>query len=148
VGRPWSAGTQVKFLVIYPLPWDLQTSAIYQNIPGIPITSTYPANNAVILPSLGRNVGSCRGAATCTANLNTELIPPNTLYEDRLQQVDLRFSRRFKIGQFRVRGNFDIANAFNAGNVLSTNAGYGSQWLVPYELMGGRLYKFSGQIDF
>ena len=110
--------------------------------------STYPANNAVILPSLGRNVGSCRGAATCTANVSTELIPPFTLFEDRLQQVDLRFTRRFRIEKFTVRANFDIANLLNAGNVLSTNAGFGSQWLVPYELMGGRLYKFSAQLDF
>ena len=29
VSRPWAAGTQVKFLVVYQLPWDLQTSAIY-----------------------------------------------------------------------------------------------------------------------
>ena len=64
VSRPWSAGTQIKFLVVYPLFWNLQTSATYQNIPGIPITATYPGPNAQIAPSLGRNIGSCRGAVT------------------------------------------------------------------------------------
>jgi hypothetical protein len=29
ISIPWSAGTQVKFLFVYPLPWDLQVSAIY-----------------------------------------------------------------------------------------------------------------------
>ena len=148
VERPWAAGTQVKFLVVYPLPWSLQTSATYQNIPGIPITATYPAPNAQIAPALGRNIGSCRGAATCMANLNTELIAPQTQYEDRLQQVDLRFTRRFQIRQTAVLGNFDIYNLLNASAILSQNAGYGSQWLVPYETMGGRLFKFSVQFEF
>jgi Carboxypeptidase regulatory-like domain len=146
--RPWSAGTQVKFLVVYPLPWGLQTSATYQNIPGIPFTATYPAPNAQIAPSLGRNVGSCRGAATCNANVNIELMEPNTTYEDRLNQTDLRITRRFVIGKTTVRGNFDVYNMFNGAAILSENTGYGSQWLVPYETMGGRLYKFSAQFEF
>jgi hypothetical protein len=134
--------------VVYPLPWKLQTSATYQNIPGIPVAATYPAPNALIAPSLGRNIGSCRGAATCTSNLNTELIAPHTRYEDRLQQVDLRFTRRFAIGRTTVRGNFDIYNMLNGSSILSENAGYGSQWLVPYETLGGRLFKFSAQVEF
>jgi len=143
VSPPWSAGTQVKFLVVYPLPWDLQTSATYQNITGIPITATYPATNAVISPSLGRNV-----AAGATANTNIALIPDSTLFEDRLQQVDLRFTRRFQIGRVRLRGNFDIYNLLNASNILSMNLGYGSQWLQPVQILGGRLFKFSGQFEF
>lgn len=105
-------------------------------------------SNAVIRPSLGRDVASCRGAATCNANVNLELIPRGTSYEDRLQQVDLRFSRRFKFGRFNVRANADLSNIFNAGNVYATNTGFGSQWLVPYEIMGGRLVRFTGRLDF
>ena len=148
VSRPWSAGTQVKFLIVYPLFWNLQTSATYQNIPGIPITATYPAPNSQIAPSLGRNIGSCRGAATCTSNLNTELVAPNTRFEDRLQQLDLRVTRRVQIGRTTVLGNFDIYNMLNGSAILSQNAGYGSQWLVPYETMGGRMFKFSAQFEF
>jgi hypothetical protein len=148
VSQPWSAGTQVKFLVVYPLPLGFQTSATYQNIAGIPIVASNPTANAQIVPSLGRNVGSCRGAATCNANVNIDLIPPNSVYEDRLQQLDIRFARIFRFGKARVRGNFDIYNALNGASILSENAGYGSQWLTPYEIMGGRLFKFSGQIEF
>jgi hypothetical protein len=104
----------VKFLVVYPLPWNLQTSATFQNIPGIPITSTNPTPNAQVRASLGRDLASCRGAATCTANVNLELLDPAANYE----------------------------------SILSMNAGYGTNWLVPYEIMGGRLFKFSGQIEF
>ena len=148
IGRPWSAATQVKFLVVYPLPWKLQTSAIYQNIPGIPITASRSYNNSEILPSLGRNLAQCRGAATCNANQTIELIPPNTIFEDRLQQVDLRFSRIFQMGPIKVRGNVDVYNLLNASAILNVTTRYGSQWLQPIQIMGGRLFKFSGQLDF
>src|SRR5262249_7329808 len=113
ITQPWSAGTQVKFLAVYPLRWGLQVSATYQNISGIPITATYPAPNAQIASTLGRNLGSCRGAATCNANVNVELIALNTRYEDRLQQFDLRFTRLFKLKRVTLRGNFDIYNVLN-----------------------------------
>jgi hypothetical protein len=146
--KPWSAGTQVKFLVVYPLPWDLQTSATFQNIPGIPITSTYPAANALVRSSLGRDLASCRGAATCTANVNLEFLDPAANYESRLSQLDLRLTRRFRAGPTTFRGNFDIYNALNGASILSMNGGYGTNWLAPYEIMGGRLFKFSGQFEF
>jgi len=148
VSPPWLAGTQVKFLFVYPLPLGFQTSATYQNIAGIPITASNPTPNSQIAPVLGRNVGSCRGAAVCNANVNIDLIAPQSQYEDRLQQLDVRIARIFHFGKTRLRGNFDIYNALNGASILSENAGYGAKWLTPYEIMGGRLFKFSGQIDF
>jgi hypothetical protein len=148
IATPWTGTTQVKFAVVYPLPWDLQTSAIYQNLPGSPLRATYVATNAQILPSLGRNLGSCRGAATCNGTVSIDLFPPNTLYEDRIQQIDLRVSRLFRMGKAGVRGNFDIYNVFNANTVLNLNTGYGSQWLQPIQIMGGRLFKFGAQLTF
>jgi hypothetical protein len=148
VSRPWAAATQVKFLAVYPLPGQLQASAIYQNIPGIPITASRSYSNAEILPSLGRNLGQCRGAATCSANVTLDLIPPNTVFEDRLQQLDFRFSRIFRMRNIRVRGNIDIYNVLNAGAILNVTTRWGSQWQQPIQIMGGRLFKFSSQLDF
>ena len=146
---PWSQGTQVKFMAVYPLPWEIQTSAIYQNSSGVPITATYTATNAEIAPSLGRNLGSCRGAATCNANLAIELLPYNSEFEPRLQQIDLRFSRLFRLGgNSRIRAGLDIYNVFNASNVLSMNTAYGSGWLDVRQILGGRLMKVGVQFDF
>jgi hypothetical protein len=146
---PWSAGTQVKFMAVYPLPWGVQTSAIYQNSPGIPITAQLVVNNAAIVPSLGRNLGSCRGAATCNANVTVDLVPPTTLFEPRLQQVDLRFSRMFRLGGTRrVQGGLDVYNLFNASNVLSMNTTYGSVWQDVRQILGGRLLRVGVQLDF
>ena len=105
---PWSSGTQVKFLAVYPLPWDLETSAIFQNSPGIPITASYVITNAQVRDALGRNLAACpsQTVATCTQTVRTELIPPNTVFEPRLTQVDLRVSRLFRLGATtRLRGH-------------------------------------------
>jgi hypothetical protein len=37
---------------------------------------------------------------------------------------------------------------FNASNVLNMNTRYGREWLNVVQIMGGRLVKFSGQVDF
>jgi hypothetical protein len=145
---PWSASTQLKFLAVYPLPWGLQTSATYQNLPGIPVTASYVATNAQVRASLGRDLGACRGAATCNATTTVALIPPNTLFEDRLQQVDLRFSRRFPLGRARLDANLDVYNAFNAGSVLSSVTAYGPRYLNAVNVLAGRLFKVGFQLDF
>ena len=150
ISMPWSAGTQVKFLFVYPLPYALQFSAIYQNSSGAPITATYPATAAEVMSSLPDNrfLGACAGRPTCTVNTNVSLLAPGEAYEDRLQQLDLRFSRRFSVGRANLSANADLANVFNRADVYSANTGVGANWLVPYEISGGRLLRLSGQIDF
>jgi hypothetical protein len=149
---PWSAGTQVKFLAVYPLPWDLETSAIFQNSAGIPITANYAATNAQIRQSLGRNLAACPSQApgsTCNATVRTELIPPNSVFEPRLTQIDLRFSRLFRLGgATRLRGNLDVYNVFNASNVLSMTAAYGPAWRNVAQVLSGRLVRVGAQLDF
>ncbi|MET0216285.1 MAG: carboxypeptidase regulatory-like domain-containing protein [Vicinamibacterales bacterium] len=146
---PWSAGTQVKLMAVYPLPWNIQTSAVYQNSPGIPITAQYVVSNAAIVPSLGRNLASCRGAATCNANITVDVIPPTVLFEPRLQQLDLRFSRIIPLGGTRrLRADIDIYNLFNVSNVLSMNTTYGTVWQDVRQILGGRLVRLGGQITF
>jgi hypothetical protein len=151
VAPPWSQSTQVKFMAVYPLPWHIQTSAIYQNSSGIPITASYVATNAEILSSLGRNLGSCRGAATCNGNVTVELIPPNSVFEPRLQQVDLRFSRLLQFGTRKLRGDVDIYNLLNASNVLNMNTTYsppGGVWQDVTQILGGRLVRLGVQVEF
>lgn len=101
------------------------------------------ATNAQILPSLGRNL-----AAGAAGTATIDLIPAGTLYEDRIQQLDLRFTRTFQIGKAKVRGNLEIYNLLNASPALSTSTRYGPQWLNMQTILAGRLLKFGGQLDF
>ena len=149
VTPPWSASSQVKFMAVYPMPWDFQTSLIYQNSPGVPITAGYVARNAEIAPSLGRNLAACGTTGpACNATVTIPLIRNQSMFEDRLQQVDLRLARLFRVGNIRVRGNLDIHNIFNASTILNLNRGYGPAWLNVVQIMGGRLVKVGAQLDF
>jgi len=145
---PFEGQTQFKFSGAYPLPWDFQASATYQNLPGIPISSTYVASNAVIRPSLGRNLGQCGASATCNGTVVIDLMPQNTQFEDRITQVDFRLTRSFTFGRTRVLGIFDIFNALNASPILSDNTRYGGSWLQPTEILAARIIKFGAQLTF
>ena len=151
--NPWPAGTQVKFGLAYPLPWwGLQTSATYQNLPGLVFNSSYVATNAEIAQSLGRNVGSCGTAAVCaaTVTLTNALYPPSSQSEGRLNQLDLRLTKIVALGRYRVKGNFDVYNVFNTATILSQNTTYSTTntYLRPTSILGPRMFKFGVNLDF
>jgi hypothetical protein len=139
------------FLAVYPLPWDIETSAIFQNSPGVPITASYVITNQQVRNAIGRNLAACpsQAVATCNATVRTELIPPNTMFEPRLTQVDVRVSRLFRLpGTTRVRGSLDVYNIFNASSVLSMTPTYGPAWRNAAQVRSARLLRVSAQLDF
>lgn len=148
VALPWSATTQVKASGMYPLPLNFQISAVYQNLAGAPVSATYVAANSEVSPSLGRHLSSCRGQVPCNGTVTLNAIPPGTLFEGRLQQLDLRVSKNIRIKKYRLRGNVDVYNLLNGRAVTGSNGRYGSSWLLPTAVQGARLFEFGGQIDF
>jgi hypothetical protein len=134
--------TQVKVLGWVGLPWDLQASATVQSLPGPPIAANYTATNAQITPSLGRTLAAGGGTVTMP------LIAPNTIFGQRLNQVDVRLTKNFQVGRRRVKGMVDLYNALNASPVLIQNDTVGPAWQQPQYILPGRMLKFGGQIDF
>jgi hypothetical protein len=138
--------TQVKFLGSYLLPKiDVQISGTFQSIPGPQISANQVLSSAAVQPSLGRPLA---GAATVTVNL----VPPGTIYGDRHNQLDLRFSKLLKSRRSRTSLNLDLYNAFNVDTVLAENATYSNVtatgWRVPTTLVTARFAKISVQFDF
>src|SRR5262249_7861110 len=132
VSLPFEGQTQLKFSGAYPLPWwGLQAAATYQNLPGLPIQASYVATNAQVAPSLGRNLGACGTSATCTATVTiAHLIAPNTQFEDRLNQLDIRLSKKIQFGRARLTGMFDLYNFLNASTITALNTRFGPAWLT------------------
>ena len=147
---PVEGQTQVKLSGSYPLPFrGLETAATFQNLPGIPITASYVATNARIAPSLGRNLGQCGTAATCNGTVTVAILSaPNTLLGDRLNQVDVRLSKRIDVGRARVMGMLDVYNLFNASTITAVNTRDGPAWLQPLAILPARLFKVGAQLDF
>ena len=150
--------SEFKLGMSYELPYDIRVSTVIQNIPGaakcfdVGLTGCliyYVATDAQIAPSLGRHLAAC-GSVTvgCPAFQLVTLAEPNTLFEDRATQIDLRFSKRVKLGKAGILGKADLYNVLNRSAVARQNFIYGPAYGLPTEVMGGRLFKFGAQIDF
>jgi hypothetical protein len=136
--------TQYKFYGSYPLPWGLSASATFQSTPGPEILASYTARNSEIAPSLGRNL-----AAGANGTATIQLVPNGTLYGDRLNQVDFRLGKNFKITRgARLQTQFDLYNLFNGNPVIALNNTYGANWQRPTVVQVGRLAKFGVQLNF
>ena len=133
---------QYKLSGAFQLPWwQLSLAAVFQSLPGAPRDVTYVASNAEIIPSLGRPLA---GANTATV----ALVEPNTFFDDRVNQVDVRLAKSVRVGLVRIQGTMDVYNIFNAEAVTNANARFGATFLVPSSVMGARMLKFGAQIDF
>jgi len=148
-----------KFGLSYQLPWDINAAAVIQNIAGAPICFNvglsgcliyYVAGDAEIAPSLGRHLSACGNVTVgCTAFQLVTMAEPNTIFEDRATQIDLRFSKRVPLGRnLRILAKADVYNLLNRSAVARQVFTYGPAYGTPTEVMGGRLFKFGAQLDF
>ena len=136
--------TNLKFLVVYPLPWwGLQTSVTYQGLPGAVKNASFLATNALIAPTLHRNL-----SAGANGTVVVDLIPPNTEFTERLHQTNLRVEKGIPIGSSKLKAMMDLFNMFNQNAVITQNTRIGSAYLTPTLVMPARMVKFSVQWDF
>jgi hypothetical protein len=134
--------TQLKFLTTYLVPRvDVQVAATFQNNPGPVIGATFfvPVAN---ITGLGRQLSS--GATT----VSYDLLEPNSLYGERVTQLDIRMSKIFRMSASRVSINFDLANLLNRNDILGVTTTYGAAWQTPTGILDPRLFKLGVQFDF
>jgi hypothetical protein len=134
--------SQIKLMGSYTVPRiDVQVTASLQSLPGPEIVASYVASNAVVRPSLGRNLA---GGLT---NVTVNLIEPRTLYGERLNQLDLRIGKILQMGPMRATASFDLYNAFNSSAVLTLSNAFGT-WQQPQSIVNARFAKVGLQLDF
>ena len=139
VGTNWL--TQVKLLSSYTIPRvDVLVSGTFQSLPGPEILANYVAPNAVVAPSLGRNLSG-------GTNVTVSIVEPGTLYGDRANQLDIRVAKILRFGGTRANVGFDVYNAFNSSAVLLQNNSFGA-WQQPTSILLARFVKFNVQLDF
>ena len=133
----------------YELPWqDLRFSGNFHSVtgPGLQAGVLY-ANTPEIVAALGgRNL-------TAGANKTVNVFDPNTLFGDRLYQMDLRFTKVLKVAEKgSIDVNFDIYNTLNSDAATAETTGYsgvnGGAWRKPTGVIQGRLFKFGMRWDF
>lgn len=147
--QPYPEQAQVKFQGVYRLPWSVEFSGTVQSLPGAPISATYAAPNSIIAPSLGRNLSACGTSTTCTATASVQLIQPNTMWESRLNQVDVQFTRPVHIrDRVTIKPTAILANLLNGSAITGDNVTYGAKWLTPTSVLYPRLARFGIRIEF
>ena len=84
-----------------------------------------------------------------TVNLTSvAIIPPESDYYNRLNQLDLRLGKILKFGgRSRMNLSLDLYNLFNEGTITAAAFTY-TTWLEPSAVIAPRLAKVSMTFDF
>jgi hypothetical protein len=110
-------------------------------------------------------MAACGTAVVCSQTASVPLIAPNTYFEDRRTQLDMRVSRNFRFGpRMRLQANLDIYNALNETAITTPNNAYAppgsvvNTWRLPAPqsvataggsgLLVGRLFQISANLNF
>jgi hypothetical protein len=143
--------TQLKFIASYTVPKiDVQVGAAYQNIPGIELSATYAEPNSDIARPVSQGGLGHLPFPSINPNATTALaiIPPQTDYYNRLNQLDLRLGKILKFGdRNRMNVSLDLYNLFNVGTITGASFSY-TTWLAPSSVIPPRLLKVSVTYDF
>jgi hypothetical protein len=137
--------TQFRGLSSYVVPRaGIQLSATLQSRPGAMLAANYAAPNSVVAPGLGRSLS---GSAP---NVTVNLIAPGTMYGDRINELDVRVGKIFRLGRSRTLIAADVYNALNSSATLAYNNAFvpGGTWLQPLTILTPRMIKITAEIDF
>ena len=134
--------TNISLSGSYTFPYEIDVSAAFFSRPGPRREAIYRVPPADVMAALGR-------PATLPSATSLNILPPGTVFGDRLNQLDLRIAKvvDFGIGG-NVRASFDVYNLFNANAVSREQAGFGAAYLTPIGIQPGRLAKVSFQYNF
>ena len=108
-------------------------------MPGIPITAAYAVPAANVTAALGR---------TSNSAVSLPLIPANSVFTARINQLDIPRHPGVPSAAFRVRLHIDLYNLGNSSGIQGLNTTFGGKWLTPTSIVQGRLLKIAAQIDF
>jgi hypothetical protein len=140
----------------YPLGWGVQVSGAFQSQIGL--------NSTRNLGSITRNVdrypATCPGACPAGAvilpatfnptTLTVALEPGGTVFTDRVNQLDLKLSKTFKMGRVSITPNFEAFNVNNSDAIISyvsTNT-LSASFLNPNSILQGRLIGVGTQVKW
>jgi len=162
LAEPWL--TNFKALVVYTIPKvDVQLAVTMRSVPGLTNTNgngaggvqpsglaaNFVATNAYL--ATNSNLGRLLSGTTApTQNTTLQIVNPDTLYNDRDNQIDFRVGKVLKYRGLRSTINIDLYNLTNASTVFTANQAYAltnNVWLTPTSISNPRLAKISLTLD-
>ncbi len=132
--------TQMKGFAAYTLPAGVQLAATFQSVPGPVLAANINFTSAQVAQSLGRPLST---APTVSVNV----VEPGKSYGNRLNQLDVRLGKDFKLKQYTINASVDFYNILNSDAVLNENTSYVA-YRRPLSVVRPFFVKFGGQISF
>jgi hypothetical protein len=137
----------------YTLPFDIIVSPTYQFVRGVQNGGAAPSVLATwaTTPASATTLGRAYSAGATTKSVNLIAVGAN-YGNDNLNQLDVRFSKRFRFNSRTFRVDLDAYNIFNSDwpfavtNTFSTAVN--SAWLRPTNVLQARFFKIGAQFDF
>jgi hypothetical protein len=145
----------------YPLPYGFEFSAVFMSYAGKgnsytaqdPSLGVYWSVPASAFPNGQRTrvvtsapILLAAGGQTQAPGVN--LIPPNTKFEGRWNQLDISAKRTIRIGKKELQGQFALFNVTNGNVVLQEVQTFGSSLGQPQNFLQGRLMRLALLVNF
>jgi hypothetical protein len=134
--------TTFKGLATYLIPkLDVQVAGTFSSRPGVSLNANVVYSSAAVEDSLGRPL-------TGVPNVTVNVIEPQTVFGDRIDQLDLRIGKILRFGRTRTSLNVDIVNALNSNDNLAYSSTFSATWPAPTQVLTARLFRLSAQLEF
>jgi hypothetical protein len=156
--EPWL--TNVRGLAAYTVPRvDVLVSTIFRSQPNAQPAATSVATNGASRGATYRMTAAQFQAATGVplrtglATQDVNIVMPGALYGDRVNAVDMRFSKVLRFGGKRLNAGVDVYNIFNANTPTTYETVYdpatnGARWMQPTAVLLPRFARVNMQFDF
>ena len=138
--------TSYKAIASYVIPKaDVNVAGTFSSRPGVSLSANVVYTSADMTNPARSTLGRpLIAASTITVNI----LEPNTLFGDRIDQLDLRIGKILRFGKTRTNLNLDIVNALNSNDNLGYSPTFGASWPTPTSVIAARLFRLSAQFDF
>jgi hypothetical protein len=162
---------QFKLAGSYPLPWGIQLSGSFQSNESPSGTFGYTTANIATTQYMSITRGSSRYPSNCPApcpagqvilpstfigspltptSLVVPLVPANRYFLDRINQLDFKVAKNFKVSRFNVQPQLEIFNVNNSAAMISTvsNNVLSSSYRYANSLMQPRMVGVGAQVKW
>jgi hypothetical protein len=136
---PWR--TTFKVSGMYPLPYGIRLSGVFQSTAGDRINQTYTLTPAVFLAQTGVPMGQ-------SSITGLRLSEPGSVYAERVNQLDFTFAKTWITRGIRLTPEVSLFNALNANPIVSQTTAFGPALGNPLRILEGRLIRFGFQARF
>jgi hypothetical protein len=135
---PWR--TTFKMSGLYPLPYGIRLSGVFQSTAGDRLNQTYLVTAAAFRAMTGVPMGQ--------SSVTLRLSEPGSVYADRVNQLDFTVAKTWIVRGVRLTPELSLFNALNANPIVSQVTSFGPALGNPLRILEGRLIRFGFQARF